>query len=266
MDAPGTPVLTRELWPLCAALGLLCFILMILVRRLPAAPAMPKVARAATVGLAMLATLGTWGLPSSATAQPADKPLTLTPAQQEQIDGFIKLEPAEGREKLKEYCRELTQFYGDLQPLRSYLQSKGESPKVMQFLAVAAFADGDLAAASAALTPLVSPAEPDLWALSELARTQEMQGNDTEALPSLQRALETDRGSDDAVCPAGAHGAVAIRQQPAGGRPQPPSAPSSRSRPTKRPKDATTAPASPGCMAISRWWRNFSPPSAKAGS
>jgi hypothetical protein len=33
-DSP-TPLRTRELWPLCAALGLVCFLLMILARRLP---------------------------------------------------------------------------------------------------------------------------------------------------------------------------------------------------------------------------------------
>ncbi len=189
IDEPEAPVRTHELWPLCAAIGLLSFILMILIRRLPVASAAPRITRTAAAGLAVLVALGALGLPSSAMGQEADEKPALTTVEKERIDGFIKLEPAEGRKNLKAYCRELTQLYGDLQPLCDYLKSKEADDKAKQLLAVAAITNGNLDLARQALGNLSAKPDPDLWVLSELARVQEMQGDSTQAQVTLKLAV-----------------------------------------------------------------------------
>ncbi len=180
------PVRTPELWPLCAALGLLSFILMILVRRLPAA------------GLALFLTLAALGLSPRAMSQEMDEKPTLTPMQKERIDGFLEMEPAESRQKLKDHCRELTQHYGNLQPLCDYLESKEKDDQLSsiagQLLVVAAIADGNLDLARQTLDaliglPSVDRRRPDFWALSEMARVQEMLGESDLALTALKLAV-----------------------------------------------------------------------------
>ncbi len=184
-NSPQLPVRTPEFWPLCAALGLLSFILMILARRLPIATASPRI----TIGLALLVTVGTLGQPQPATGQEMNDKPTLTPLQKKCIDGFIELDPAEGRQKLKDHCRELSQHYGDLQPLCGYLQSKEKNDKAVQLLVVAAIADGNLDLASQTLGDLIALPDPEIWMLSEMARVQEMLGESAPALATLQRAL-----------------------------------------------------------------------------
>jgi Ca-activated chloride channel homolog len=190
VDSQDTPVRTSELWSLCAALGLLSFILMILIRRLPGPAAAPKSPRAVAAGLALLAGLGALGLPSAAMGQEVAEKPTLTPVEKERIDGFIKLEPAQGRRKLKDHCRKLTQLYGDLQPLCDYLESKKTDDKAAGLLAVAAIANGNLDLAGQTLGALTGKYNPDIWILSQTARVQEMRGNSAEAQQSLKLALE----------------------------------------------------------------------------
>lgn len=189
-DAPETPVRTREFWPHCAALGLLSFILMILVRRLPAASTAPRVARAATTGLALLATLGTLGLSPSAMGQEIGETPSLSPPEEQRIDEFIAMAPADGRQDLKTYCRELTQHHGGLQPLYDYLKSKEKGNSARQLLAVAAIADGNLDLAHDTLVALVAQPDPDLWVFSEMARVQDMRGETAPAVENFKRALE----------------------------------------------------------------------------
>ena len=74
--AASTPLRTRELWPLCAALGLICFLLMILARRLPSATkSRPAPALQA---LALLFIMATFCGESVAQVEPDEIPLLPT--------------------------------------------------------------------------------------------------------------------------------------------------------------------------------------------
>jgi len=163
---------------------------MILIRRLPVPPAAPRITRASATALVLLGALVSLGLPSSAMGQEADEKPALTSTQKERIDGFVKLEPAEGREGLKDYCRELAKAYGDLQPLCDYLKSIETDEKARRLLAVAATANGDLDLAGRTLGALIADIDPDIWVLSQAARVQEMQGDSVKALETLKFAVK----------------------------------------------------------------------------
>lgn len=196
-DGVAAPVRPREWWPLCAALGLLSFILMILVRRLPDLWATTvRSKRATAAAVALLVVLGGLGATPSARAQELEEAGGLTPLEQQRIDACLALEPDDARQALKGHCREIAQHYGDLKPLCDYLVSKADDLRSQPLLVVAAMADGNLDLARKTLLGLIEQPDPTTWMLSEMARLEGMGGDPNRALWTLEAALDkcTDPG------------------------------------------------------------------------
>lgn len=168
--APKTPVLTRELWPLCAALGLLSFILMILVRRLPGVfITAPQASRSAAAVLALWVVI----LLSSPPASAADVPPRLDGLLKMRINRIIAMPPTEAPQEMKTQCQKiLWQSGGDLTAICGYLRSLKE-PKVKPLLAVALSANGDLKEAEELLSKLAEAPDAEAWVSAELAQVKQ---------------------------------------------------------------------------------------------
>lgn len=167
--APQTPMLTRELWPICAALGLISFILMILVRRLPGAFTMPRQAsRSAAAVLAFLIVT----MLSTQPATAAEEPARLDGLVKMRINSIIAMKPDEARQAMKDQCQKILWRKEDLNAVCGYLRSL-KDPKVKPLLALALSANNDLKEAEELLSKLAEYPDAEAWVSAELAQVKQ---------------------------------------------------------------------------------------------
>ena len=187
--SPTDPRQPEELWPGLVAAALVIFLLSVLIRRWPERARHARVPGAAAVCLLIYCLTA----PESAAAQdpqPAPTP-ALSPAVTARCERALQAESrADAQVQFADACRLALEQDGDLDRLVASLrQRRGENDRALWLLASAARDNGDFATAQEALVKLTSIAPHDYEGWAELARVEELLGNDSGALAALESAI-----------------------------------------------------------------------------
>jgi len=188
------PLSAHELWPLCAGIGLLCFVLMILARRLPGTLRFATGLRRSSAVAAVVLVLALF-LPQSVAADNAPK-----------INIFLKMrieriltikEPVKARQALEDYIPRIRWQYKDLAPLCSYLRYLKDARNAENFLVIALISNGDFASAIEVLTKLAKNPNADSWVHMQLINAkgllEQKNINKRRILPQVLTAEEKSR-------------------------------------------------------------------------
>lgn len=175
-----------ELWPACVLSALICFILMILVRRLPSFGAANRLSAARSVALVAAVALSTM-----AGDVLAGEPIELSPAEKRSIDEILQMEPDAARQNMKDACGRMIGRHGDLETVCEYLASGETTSTTAQLLAIVALEDGNVPLARKTLENRVNEDPADLWAMIQLARIHDMNGSTKDALRTLNLCLDS---------------------------------------------------------------------------
>jgi predicted Zn-dependent protease len=189
-----------EIWPVLVAVALSLFLLQVLVRRWPDRST-PGVLARGTLGLVLLG--GLWATPAARAETP---PSPEVPASQSVLPADIlaavqsalqQSDRAEADLSFAAVCQRVLQQDGRLDRLIAHLQQQGAEPaRARWFLAAAALNNGDLAVAQQALADLATRADAGPEVFGELARVEELAGNDAAALSALERAAAHETEAD----------------------------------------------------------------------